>query len=310
MAEDNPNRPRDEFGRDLGEKIRRNVQDEIHSRLDERRARWEAKQARRAARRAGGGGFPGFHTPSGGLLIGVILAGIGVILLLQNLDILPDRDLWEFWPVILIVAGGARAASACSFTGRMWGGLVAAGGVLFLLSTMGFIHRDMWNFFWPVVLIGAGAAMLFRTLERNHYLDQAPPPGGSPGTLGSAAQGAAGSADPRNANRIHEFAIFGGAHRKIDSQEFEGGHAEALFGGVVLDLRKANTKLTEVFIDITAAFGGVEIKVPENWAVSLRVTSIFGGYDDKTHAPAPGPVRPPVLVVTGATIFGGLNVRN
>jgi hypothetical protein len=83
-----------------------------------------------------------------------------------------------------------------------------------------------------------------------------------------------------------------------------------LFGGVQLDLRKAGTKLPEVFLDITAAFGGVEIKVPETWAVSMRVTSIFGGYDDKTHAPAPGATPAPVLVVTGATIFGGLGVKN
>jgi hypothetical protein len=197
MAQEDPNTPRADF-KDLGDKIRQNVHDEIHSRIDEKRARWEARQARRQARMSARATY-GIHAPSGGLLIGVILAGIGVILLLQNLDILPDRDLWEFWPVILIVAGGARAASAYTFTGRMWGGLVAAGGVLILLSTLGFIHRDMWNFFWPVILIGAGAAMLFRTLERNHYLDQPRGSTGSPGsgpgsplgTAGSAPQGAA-----------------------------------------------------------------------------------------------------------------------
>jgi hypothetical protein len=111
-------------------------------------------------------------------------------------------------------------------------------------------------------------------------------------------------------NMVHEFAVFGGGHRRIDSQEFEGGDAVALFGGVQLDLRQADTKLPELNIDITAAFGGVEIRVPETWAVSMRVTSIFGGYDDKTHAPPPGAAKPPTLVITGAVIFGGLAVKN
>src|SRR5579872_6537600 len=106
MADD-ANKPRNDFS-DLGDKIRQNVHDEIHARIDAKRARWEARQARREYRRQGGGGLSGFHNPSGGLLVGLILAGIGVILLLQNLSILPDQDLWEYWPVIFIVAGASR----------------------------------------------------------------------------------------------------------------------------------------------------------------------------------------------------------
>jgi predicted membrane protein len=291
---------------DLGRKIRQNVHDEISSRIDSRQRRWQARQERRSARRGGGGGL-GLHGTSGGIIVGIGLAAIGAILLLQNLNILPDQDLWDFWPVILIVAGISRAATAFSTTGQIWGGLVAAVGLLFLASNLGFIHHNLWVLFWPVILMVAGGAMLVRAIERNNYMDQR-----RSGGMAGAAPGAAGAASvgPTNANTVHEFAIFGGGHRRIDSQEFEGGSAVALFGGVQLDLRKAETKLPEVNIDVTAAFGGVEIKVPETWAVSMRVTSIFGGYDDKTHVPPGGAANPPVLVVTGAVIFGGLAVKN
>jgi predicted membrane protein len=324
MPDEDPKKPPVDY-RSLGDQIHRDVHDRMRAKIEDRRQRWEDKMQRR---RAGGyhGGWPfGFHGGglSGGLLVGLILTGIGVVLLLQGFDIIPDRDLWEFWPVIFIIAGISRAASAYSVTGRMWGGLIALGGILFLLSNLNIIHRDMWQFFWPVILIVAGAAMLIRGMERNHDMDRWRSGGGTPGGIsggmaggpggpnpGGASAGPTGRIDPQWANRVHEFAIFGGANRRIDSQEFEGGDAVAMFGGVQLDLRKADTKLKEVNIDVTAAFGGIEIKVPETWAVSMRVTSIFGGYDDKTHAPPPGPEKPPVLVITGATIFGGLGVKN
>ncbi len=294
---------------DLGDRIRQDVHDEINWRLNRSGTKWEARMARRQARRAGrgaGGVWSGDF--GGGLIVGLILAGIGVVLLLQNFDIFPNQDLWDYWPVIIIVAGIARASTAYSLAGRAWGALVAAAGVLLLLAKLNIIHRDVWNFFWPVILIGVGALMLLRGIERNQYLNQRDSgagPGGAPGT----ATGMAASS-PRSADRVHEFAIFGGAHRRIDSQQFQGGDAVALFGGVQLNLREAETKLEEVFIDITAAFGGVEIRVPESWAVSMRVTSIFGGYDDKTHAPPAGTTKPPLLVITGAVVFGGLSVKN
>ena len=324
MGEIDPNRPpnerKDEWS-DLGRRIQENVHDEIKARVSDRQSRWQERMARREARRArrgmGGGGL-GIHGASGGLVVGLILAGIGGVLLLQNLEIIPDRDLWDFWPVIFIVAGISRGVSAYSLTGRIWGGIVALAGVLFLAGTLGFIHRNMLTLFWPAVLILAGGVMLVRALERNQMLDQKRA-GGNVGTAAAAGgattndwtgNGRSSNAGSNSPNVVHEFAIFGGGNRRIDSQDFQGGSAVALFGGVQLDLRKAAMTTPEINIDVTAAFGGVEIKVPETWAVSMRVTSVFGGYDDKTHVPPMGTVKPPVLVVTGAVIFGGLSVKN
>jgi predicted membrane protein len=321
MADNDPKKPpdgpSDNYAEHLGQRIRQNVHDQIDARMRYRQERWQARMDRRRERwaRRGMGGV-GIHGASGGLIIGLILAGIGAVLLLQNFGIFANQDLWDFWPVILVVAGIARASTAFSVTGRMWGGLVALAGLLFLAANFGFIHHNLWEFFWPVILIVAGGVMLVRGLERNHYLDQwrsggaAGMPGASPGTTPGTPGSSPGTVDPRSMNMVHEFAIFGGGHRRIDSQEFEGGDIVALFGGVQLDLRQAETKLSELNIDVTAAFGGVEIRVPETWAVSMRVTSIFGGYDDKTHLPPPGAAKPPTLVITGAVIFGGLGVKN
>ena len=45
------------------------------------------------------------NDPRRNLIWGIILIGIGVIFLLSNWDIIPD--IWESWPIILIVIGVA-----------------------------------------------------------------------------------------------------------------------------------------------------------------------------------------------------------
>ena len=86
---------------------------------------------------------------SGGLVGGVILAGIGVLLLLQNLGIPFFDDLERYWPVILIVVGVAQAARSMGMGGKVWGGAICMAGVVFLLQNFGVIRHDVWRFLWP-----------------------------------------------------------------------------------------------------------------------------------------------------------------
>ena len=110
--------------------------------------------------------------------------------------------------------------------------------------------------------------------------------------------------------RSGQFAIFGGGKRKITG-DFKGGDVLAIFGGYEVDLRSATMSADEAVINANAMFGGIEIRVPDTWSVQLQVTGIFGGHEDKTHQPdsrlVPNPKR---LIVRGATMFGGLGVKN
>lgn len=233
------------------------------------------------------------RTGFGGLLIGTILAGVGVLLLLQNLGILYVEDLWQYWPAILIVLGISRAATACSQGGRIWGGTLAFIGAAFLLHNLGIIHGNLWRFFWPAILIFIGLGMLARSLERHN--------------IGSS-DGSPVSSD--TVNTLREWAIFGGARRRIDSQEFEGGEALAIFGGVELDLHRAATKRDEIVIEANAMFGGIDMRVPDNWSVTVRGAGIFGGYEDKTDSGSAEGEKRPHLVISGYAVFGGVTVKN
>src|SRR6266404_2769293 len=257
---------------------------------DERYARRLEHQIRREARMA-----RHRHSGFGGLLIGTIIAGVGVLLLLENLGILYVDDIWQYWPLILIVLGVSRAATSFGMGGRIWGGTIALVGTVFLLRNLGYIHGDLWRFFWPLILICIGLGMLGRSMER-HGLRTA---GVGPFNAGTST-----------ANTLHEWAVFGGARRRIGSQDFEGGEAPAIFGGVELDLHKAATKKDEIIIEANAMFGGIDMRVPDNWTVTVRGAGIFGGYEDKTDSRSGEVGKQPHLVITGYAVFGGVSVKN
>jgi predicted membrane protein len=255
----------------------------------------------------------------GGLVGGFILAGIGVIFLLQNLGIAVFDDVERFWPVILIVVGVVQAARSVGMGGKVWGAVVLIAGTLFLLNNFDIIHGNMWRFVWPAILIMMGLGMLARSVDRHNAGDFRP---GATGAFGrdlaeqirnriTSEIGGRGYGSASSRDRLSEWAVFSGVRRRIDSQDFQGGEAFAMFGGVEIDMRKAATKQDEILIEVNAMFGGVEIRLPETWDVIVRGSGIFGGYEDKTiDARISSDGKQPRVVVNGFAIFGGVTIQN
>jgi predicted membrane protein len=243
------------------------------------------------------------HRRGGRFFVGGLIICIGVLFLLQNLGVLYVDQIWRYWPVILIVLGLSRLAMARSTGGRIWFGMVAILAVAFLLHNLGFIHGSAWNLTWPILLIGLGFSMLMRGIGRDRFW--------APGLWHGARPSNPAPEGGINANTLDEWAIFGGSRRRIESQEFEGGEAVAVFGGIELDLRKAATKKEEIVIEANAVFGGIDIRAPEQWSIVVRGSGIFGGYEDKTVDARSGENgKRPTLVITGYAVFGGVTVQN
>lgn len=308
MADSGPN---DERRRNLADDMRRNIEDDVRRRfeaqMERRRQRWEERWARRQ-----------HHSGSGGVVIGVVLAAIGVLLLLQNLGILFIDDLWMYWPVILIVLGASRLATAFTYGSRLWGAIVAFAGVIFLLDNLGLIRGNAWNYIWPILLITVGVGLLARGLDRGGRFDWWNPmsPSGNPDAAGNAgAAGPPGSVGSSVSGRsfrnaLSEWAFFSGIRRRVESQEFEGGDLLAMFGGIRVDMDRAGTKKDEIRIEANAVFGGIDIRLPDTWTVTVHGTGIFGGYEDKTVDPRNTEGKPPHVIITGIALFGGVTVKN
>jgi predicted membrane protein len=79
-------------------------------------------------------------------------------------------------------------------------------------------------------------------------------------------------------------------------------------GGCEIDLRRASlADDATATIDVFAMWGGIEIKVPEDWEVVNRGNAFLGGFENKAR-PLPGTRKR--LVVTGTAIMGGVEVKN
>ncbi|MEU1289387.1 DUF1707 domain-containing protein [Kitasatospora sp. NPDC005856] len=102
-------------------------------------------------------------------------------------------------------------------------------------------------------------------------------------------------------------AVFGGAARK--GRWRVGSHltAFAVFGGVEIDLTDAVFESPEVEIAVTAIFGGVEVRVPENVTLQGAGVGIFGGFDVREQVAA-DPYAP-VVRIKGLALFGGCEAK-
>jgi predicted membrane protein len=263
---------------------------------------WESRIAQRGQNGRG----------EGRLVMGLIVVGLGILFLLENLGFVYVRNLWEFWPVILIVLGLARLSTCYTNSGRVSGIVLVVIGGVFLANNLGFIPWDFWHLFWPVMLILWGVGMLARSLDRGAGGGLNWGPNWDPGRwrerMGGPGFGPLRDTGP---NTVHQWAFFGGSRRRVESQDFEGGDALAIFGGIRVDLRQAASTKDEVHLEANALFGGVDIRVPESWGVIMRGMGVFGGFEDGTRARGSGlPPGKPTLVVSGMAVFGGVTVKN
>jgi hypothetical protein len=107
------------------------------------------------------------------------------------------------------------------------------------------------------------------------------------------------------------LAIMGGVLRRSNAQNFRGADLTAVMGGCEIDLRQASIPSGgEAVIDVFAFWGGIDLKVPEDWVVVNRVIPLMGGVDDKTRTPIDASALQKRLIVRGIVIMGGIGIRN
>jgi predicted membrane protein len=222
-----------------------------------------------------------------GLVWGALIVAAGIALLLDHLGFLTIGSLWRFWPMILIFFGVGHLFTPSN---RVWGLILIGVGAIFQLNNLGFTRIGIGDL-WPVAIIAVGLVLMWGALR---------PPNVSKGPIDST-------------DMFNAVAIFSGCERRVKSQNFKGGRATSIFGGVELDLRDAKIEGDEATIEVNCIFGGVEIRVPDNWNVHSTSIPVLGGFSDKTHissAEDPAGGKRKTLIITGAIVFGGVEIDN
>ena len=80
----------------------------------------------------------------------------------------------------------------------------------------------------------------------------------------------------------------------------------SVFGGVKCDLRNAIID-SDVVINATVVFGGVEIYVPSHVKVKIKAIPIFGGVDNKAHTKVDEDSH--IIYVNATVVFGGVEIK-
>ena len=221
------------------------------------------------------------------VILGMLVIGMGLLFLLDNMNIWNFGRALSFWPMAFIVVGVIKLFDTNSSDGVILGSALILVGVLMLLDRLGLVYFS-WRAIWPVMLIALGASVVYRAVSGQRVVS-------------AALKDAFGSDDV-----VDVTAILGGFERRIGSAHFKGGEITAVMGGCALDLRGAQIE-TEAVINVFVLCGGITLKCPPDWTVVLHGTPIMGGFTDKTAPPADSSKR---LIVRGHAIMGGVEVRN
>jgi hypothetical protein len=228
------------------------------------------------------------------VVLGLLVIGLGVLFLLDNLGILDSRHAVGFWPLAFLI-GGTMVLTGNGPRSSAYIGVVLIGvGVLMILGRLGILHIS-WGTLWPLALIVLGGLVLYRSLGPGRV--------GRPGGVSLDKDGAvAGGAD----DIVDIVAVLGGFERRLTTRDFRGGEITAIMGGCMLDLRDASI-VKEAVVNVFTIWGGINIKVPTDWTVVLNGTPVMGGFTEKTATPPDGSKR---LVIRGYALMGGVEVRN
>jgi predicted membrane protein len=221
----------------------------------------------------------------GRIFWGILLICLGVLFLLDQMDKLDFGDLvGRYWPVIFILIGISILLSN-NFKNVGSGVFFILFGAFFLLIRLRIFDRAVWQYVWPLAIIGVGLWILFRPAwqtDKKKIPDM--------------------TADDLNISQV-----FSGSSRKIESQSFRGGKAEVVFGSAEIDLRGARLAGGQATLVLSAVFGGIEVKVPRDWEVVLEGSPVLGSIESRKAAPDVPKTQ--TLHIKGSAVFGSIEVK-
>ncbi len=238
-------------------------------------------------------------------VMGLILVIIGGLFLLDNLNYLYfdiPHVIFSFPAILIIVGILILINSEKKGIGVIF---VVIGGLWLLPRIFPFVAINGGVVF-SVLIIALGIYILTKRRRYSNYQHNLNPGGTSEQS---------GTADPsggftKETDRIDDVAIFGGGHKFITSDNFQGGNVTAIFGGSELDLTRCKLAPGQNVLEVTAIFGGTTLIVPKEWNVVINVIPLFGGFSHKGMRGPNVVINPEsTLIIKGVVIMGGGEIK-
>ena len=248
----------------------------------------------------------------GKIMGGLLVVATGLLFLARELGV--EIPAWIFTWKMLLIGLGLILAIRHKFMHPGWIILIAVGGA-FLLTD---IYPDLQikPILWPSLIILAGLIIIFKPRKRafsqyrkhwrkrhNHYHDYQ--------HHNQVHRSYMDREELSKDDYIDSTAVMAGVKKNILTKNFKGGEITNVLGGSELNMSQADFEGT-VKLEITQVFGGTKLIVPSNWEIrSEQSVTVFGSVEDK-RASIPNTSGEPtkVLIITGTTVFGGIDIRS
>lgn len=216
------------------------------------------------------------------IIIGASIILIGGLQLLKNLGMDINLDIWDFWPVILIIAGLAQITKPHPYRHLMSGLILLVLGAGFLMNNLDMLEFDFSDI-WPLILIILGVAILSKSRQ----------PRG-----------------PQSSDQdfIDLSLIFYGGDFQYANKKLTGGRISLMMGGGSLDFYDSDMAGTEMTMDMSIFWGGLEIKTPKHWKIQNQVVPVLGGIENKKEMTT-DLSQTKTLILKGSIFMGGIEIR-
>lgn len=220
----------------------------------------------------------------------------GLIFVIIGVGIAGDvMDLWEFnlffrgwWTMFIIIPCLVSIIRSGINVGSVTGLII---GVMLLVAQYVRFNINYWRLIIPTILIIIGLNIIFQAFKRK--------------TVKADTVYVEGQTSFHSSGRQGYSAVFSSNNVRI-TDRFTGADLNAIFGGVVLDLRDAVID-SDVEITATAVFGGIDIYVPKGVQVKVNNVPVFGGVSNKSvNSPDPGAHT---IYLNSTTMFGGIDIK-
>jgi predicted membrane protein len=235
------------------------------------------------------------------LVIGLIIVLVGGAMLVDNLWLEMDFDIWDFWPVLLIIAGLGMLIQPKFHRKELAGFIFVAVGILFLLDNLGYISFGFEDL-WPILIIIVGVEII-RGGCRTHRLKGHHRCCGEDWDKDRHKNGTGNVSN----GFVNVSAVLGSGNHIIADKELKGGVISATLGESVVDFRNAEMKGDRMEVTASAIMAGVELRVPPHWEVVLEGTPIMGSMENKARIPDQPTKK---LIVKGSAIMGAVEIKD
>lgn len=221
------------------------------------------------------------------VLWGFVLIILGIIFALNSLGIANINVFFKGWWTLFIIIPSFIGLFKNS--NKVWSFIWLCVGVVLLLCVRQVISFSLVSkLILPFILVVLGLSLIFKDTINRRINEQIK------------------KLNSEKINADSYCATFGEVNEHFNGEEFKGANVDAIFGSVNLDISGAIIKQDQI-INLSAIFGGVDIKVSNNVNIKVKSTPIFGGVSNKVKNDYNNNL--PTIYINSFCLFGGVEIK-